>query len=85
MGALAYMEYGEVKRFAEVYKLQDLFDRQHAPSFGACKLAIVASQDAAFGMSRMYQQFADPIRSNVGVFKTYAEALVWLGLDPAGA
>ncbi|MDR3702940.1 MAG: hypothetical protein P4L56_25060 [Candidatus Sulfopaludibacter sp.] len=27
VGALAYMEYGTVKRFAEVYKLQDLYER----------------------------------------------------------
>jgi hypothetical protein len=27
VGALAYMEYGTVKKFAEVYKLQDLFER----------------------------------------------------------
>jgi len=27
VGAMAYMEYGEVKRFAEVYKLQDLYER----------------------------------------------------------
>ena len=27
VGALAYMEYGTVKRFAEVYKLQELYER----------------------------------------------------------
>lgn len=27
VGALSFMDYGEVKRFAEIYKLQDLYDR----------------------------------------------------------
>ena len=48
---------------------------------GACRFAIVAPQEAIFGLSRMYETYrALDQRSTkrVGVFRDRAEALAWL-------
>lgn len=49
------------------------------------KLAIVATDDLLFGLSRMYEAFreAEPrSRKQVSVFRSRAEAMAWLGLEP---
>lgn len=50
----------------------------YAPS---SRRAIVAESDAPFGVARMFQ-LMQPKGSQVAVFRTTAEALAWLGLDP---
>lgn len=50
------------------------------------KFAIVAPQDIAFGLGRMYEahRAMNPRSAKeVGVFRTMAEALAWLGRMPA--
>jgi len=49
---------------------------------GPAKLAIVAADDLLFGLGRMYQAYREMkpgSRKEVGVFRTMAEALAWLG------
>src|SRR5262249_8679936 len=48
------------------------------------RFAIVAPQDIAFGLGRMYQAFRElnpASTKKVGVFRSLAEALKWLGVE----
>ena len=47
---------------------------------GMHKLAVVAEENVAYGMSRMYQTLGEPNIRLVGVFRNYKEALEWLGI-----
>ena len=47
---------------------------------GMHKLAIVADENVAYGMSRMYQTLGEPNIRVVGVFRSYEEATAWLGI-----
>ncbi len=50
----------------------------------ASKFAIVAPQDVAFGLGRMYQTYRGLKESStkeVGVFRTLGEALAFLGIE----
>ena len=47
---------------------------------GMHKLAIVAEENVAYGMSRMYQTLDEPNIRSVGVFRNYEEAAEWLGI-----
>ena len=49
---------------------------QYRVQFGTC--AIVARQDALFGMLRMFEVFAEKYFSAIGVFRTINEAEAWL-------
>ena len=44
--------------------------------------AIVAADDAIFGVSRMYEAQATQA-GEVRIFRDYDEALAWLGVDPS--
>lgn len=44
--------------------------------------AFVASDDTSFGLARMLQTFCDIEGSEVGVFRSLAEAEAWLQLTP---
>jgi hypothetical protein len=53
------------------------------PTESPCKLAIVAPQDIAFGLGRMYKAYRGLDRRStkeVGVFRTLPEALAFLGV-----
>jgi len=53
------------------------------PSGGSAKMAIVAPQDIAFGLGRMYETYRslEPAsKKEVSVFRTISEALAFLGL-----
>lgn len=45
------------------------------------KTAIVAEQDVAFALSRMYQSYSDMWKRNIEVFREMEDARRWLGLD----
>ena len=47
---------------------------------GMHKLAIVADENVAYGMSRMYQTLGEPNIRSVGVFRRLEEAEEWLGI-----
>jgi len=47
---------------------------------GMHKLAIVADENVAYGMSRMYQTLGEPNIRSVGVFRRYEDAEEWLGI-----
>jgi hypothetical protein len=47
---------------------------------GMHKLAVVAEENVAYGMSRMYQTLGEPNIRSVGVFRTYKDAEEWLGI-----
>jgi len=44
----------------------------------AGKVAVVVSRDLDYGMSRMYQAFAEKLPSNTRIFRDIAEAERWL-------
>jgi hypothetical protein len=48
---------------------------------GMHQLAIVADENVAYGMSRMYQTLGEPNIRTVGVFRSYEEATEWLGIQ----
>ena len=53
---------------------------------GSTKMAIIASQDFAYGLGRMYEayrSFQPASTKEVAVFRTPREALAFLGLDAA--
>jgi len=52
--------------------------RQHYPERGNAKLAIVASDDLHFGLSRMYESMSDDMPQDIHVFRTVADAEQWL-------
>ena len=55
-------------------------DRHHAEQVEQHRLAIVASEDAVFGMGRMYQMMAEPVTESVRIFRDIDEAKAWLGV-----
>jgi hypothetical protein len=55
-------------------------DMRMVPAGGMHPLAIVAGDDIAYGMSRMYQTLGEPHIRSVGVFRRYEDAAAWLGI-----
>jgi len=49
--------------------------------FGNC--AIMASRDVIFGMARMWAVFVEPLFTEVRVFRSSTEAVVWLASQEA--
>jgi hypothetical protein len=65
-----------------VRKLADLAVESDVPA-AAARLAIVAPDDFAFGLGRMYAAYRETnprSTKQVGVFRSRADALEWLGL-----
>lgn len=56
------------------------FDTQMVASGGMHQLAVIAEENVAYGMSRMYQTLGEPNIRTVGVFRTYEDAATWLGI-----
>jgi hypothetical protein len=48
-------------------------------------IAIVAQRDLLFGMSRVFEVFAQPAFREIRVFRDHAEAEAWLASRPGGA
>jgi hypothetical protein len=51
------------------------------------KLAIVAPEDLAFGLGRMYQAYRslnEQSTKTVGVFRSLPDAVAWLGIEDRG-
>jgi len=47
----------------------------------ASRRAIVAPRDLAFGLSRMYESHRNDLDEGMAVYRTFDEALAWLGRD----
>lgn len=47
------------------------------------RLAIVAPKDHIYGLGRMYEMLSNDTPEDIRVFREYAPAAKWLGLDPA--
>jgi hypothetical protein len=45
------------------------------------RMAIVATQDVAYGLARMYQTLSSDMKTEVQIFRDRASARAWLGLD----
>lgn len=62
--------------------------RRVAATFGASeasepvRAALVAPEDAAFGLSRMYQAYRMDSDVELSVFRDTSEARAWLGVEP---
>ena len=52
--------------------------RKRYPERGSTKLALVASSDLAFGLSRMYEALSTDLPQSIRVFKDRAIAEQWL-------
>jgi len=52
--------------------------RQNYPQRGDSKLAVVASDDLRFGLSRMYEMMTDEMPQDIHIFRTVADAEQWL-------
>jgi len=63
----------------EISMIEELNDvRKRYPERGKTKLAIVASGELTFGLSRMYEAFSAELPQMLRVFKDRASAEVWL-------
>ena len=60
-------------------------DGASAGKLAAYRLAIVASENATFGMARMYQLMTEENVQHVGVFRNLTEAAAWLGVASVDA
>lgn len=90
---MTHVEHIALESIGRVYQLAQVSAAMDQPSFRT-KFAIIAADDMAFGLGRMYQTYrALDSRSTkeVGVFRSWDEALAFLGcnadpkdLAPAG-
>jgi hypothetical protein len=82
MTAVERIELPSADGVRQLAALSASMDDPEAPS----KFAIVAPQDIAFGLGRMYEAhraMSAQSAKEVGVFRTMTEALAWLGRTPA--
>ena len=71
---------------ADDIKAMAQFDAAHVDRRPTHRLAVAATNEVAFGMTRMYQARADGNRSDIRAFRTVEEALFWLtSAKPSGA
>ena len=80
MTAVEHIALPSVDRVQDLAHLSAAMDTRSRPS----RLAVIAPTDVAFGLGRMYQTHRelDPRSTKVvGVFRTRAEALAFLGID----
>ena len=68
-------EVWELSRFVE--SIQDVR--------GACRWAVIASDDTHFGMARMFQMIAGEMMIKTEVFRNESDAMEWLEMDDAPA
>ena len=80
MSEVEHIALPSVDRVRQLASLSAGMDAPSSPS----KLAIIAPQDVAFGLGRMYatyRQMDARSRKHVGVFRSRKEALAFLGAD----
>lgn len=80
MTAVEHIALPSVQRVQELASVSATMDAKLVPS----RFAIVAPQDVAFGLGRMYQTLRDlepQSTKEVGVFRTMGEARTFLGLE----
>lgn len=65
-------------------EIRDIVERAAdlAPRIGAEKLALVAGAPVIYGLSRMYEVYAEKLPVTVKTFYDYDEAVRWLGMAP---
>ena len=68
----------DISKFDRDFIQQLLAIRERFPSRGDALIAVVASSDLTFGISRMYASHGDALPQRVRVFRTIAEAEAWL-------
>lgn len=56
-------------------------DEEAATHVASHKLALVVSQDVAYGMARMYQTLTESHMKHMGIFRDIDEARAWLQLE----
>ena len=54
-------------------------DIKMSEQLGACKIALVSSNDIVFGMTRMYEMMMDNAPQTVKTFRDIEEAKNWPG------
>lgn len=63
-----------LRQLAEFVNMQFIESNEHP------KIAVIAPNDLSFGISRMYEIFADAVPWELVVFRSVDAALAWLGL-----
>ena len=69
-------------RAVDLQHLVDLMAHRRAGLTKLGPLALLAHQDAVYGLCRMWFFMAENLFESIEVFRSEAEALKWLGLDP---
>lgn len=70
----------EYQPHADDIRQRSEYDRSDV-RLDASRIAIVASSDIAYGMSRMYESLMEGATTTVHTFRDMAAAEAWLGLD----
>jgi len=71
-------------RLAEMPAVDSKFERdlieirKTFPERGKAKIAILVSENVAFGMGRMYEMLSSSLPQRIMVFRQYEEAVKWL-------
>jgi hypothetical protein len=55
-------------------------DMHELVPFGRC--AVIATEDLAYGLGRMFQGFAWPMFTGIRVFRSNADAVTWVNEEP---
>jgi hypothetical protein len=65
---------GGVRRLSE-------FNRSFPEELNHARMAIVASEDLAYGLSRMLQAYSEGLGGDYAIFREMTEACAWLGIS----
>ena len=68
----------DVKRIAELLV-------EYRDKTGPSRTAVLVSNDVTFGMTRVFQVFAEQSSVETAIFRDMEEAVQWLGVGNAGA
>lgn len=68
----------------DIGRLIDLFEAYKTQRGSGFKMAILATQDFAFGLARVFSARTLHIPIDVGVFRRESDAMDWLSLSPKG-
>lgn len=85
MTAVEHIALPSPQRVVDLAHLSARMDASAGMRRRPARMAIVAPTDLAFGLGRMYQAYramkSDGVARHVGVFRTMAEALEFLGIE----
>jgi hypothetical protein len=82
LNGIADLRQSELNTFqADVKKIADLMI-EYRGTIGPSKAAVVVSRDITFGMTRVFQVFAEQSSVETAIFRSMEEALCWIHSSP---